>query len=80
MTYPCKAGLPVLLCPVVSGSKPSLAGSVSTLSGANLPGSTVTSRASLAQACASCTLLPAGTATVSHSRLAYLFQTRPRNR
>ena len=40
-----RAGLPVLLCPLVSGKRPSLAGSVSTLLGANSTGSTVDSRA-----------------------------------
>jgi hypothetical protein len=76
----CRAGLPVLLCPLVSGKLASLPGSVSTLMGADSPTSTVHSRESLAQACASCTSRDAQTAMDNVDRTVSLFLSRHRNR
>jgi hypothetical protein len=79
MTFPCKAGLPALLCPLLSGSGPSLPGSVSTLLGANSSACTVHSRASV-QACVSCTSEPGQTVSERPMLLAWSSLTRHRNR
>jgi hypothetical protein len=75
----CRAGLPALLCPLLTGKLASLPGSVATFMAADSSDSIVHSRASV-QACVSCTSGPAPTHSARPMRLVWSSLTLPRNR